>query len=134
MKRHVVPIQLLARISDVTSKEFQRHAIFTIAADKLDPQRVFNALRTDIKKLGDNAAYKLAWFRCGNFISVLISGTPAVTSYVFAFIAKGNQRKLFQCGEVVYEGVSTVKFKTEVDELLQEYAAPSVKHSFGGSC
>lgn len=133
MKEHVVPIQLLARISDVTSKEFQRHAIFTITANSLDPQRVFNALRTDIKKLGDDAAYKLAWFRCDNFITVLMSGTPAATAYVFAFIAKGSQRKLFDGGAVIYEGTSTHKLKLEADKLLKLYAAPSIKHSFGGS-
>lgn len=133
MRKQVVPIQLLARISDVTSKEFQRHAIFTITAKSLDPQRVFNALRTDIKKLGDDASYKLAWFRCDNFITVLMSGTPAATAYVFAFIAKGNQRKLFDGGAVIYEGIGTQKLKLEADKLLKLYAAPSIKHSFGGS-
>jgi hypothetical protein len=133
MKEHVVPIQLLARISDLRDKRFHRHAIFTVSTDNTSPKRVFSTFRADLKKLGINAEHKIVWFRCGNFISVLVSGTPAVTSYVFAFIAKGKQRKLFQCGEVVYEGVGTHKFKTEVDELLQEYTAPSVKHSFGGT-
>jgi hypothetical protein len=133
MTQTAIPIQLATRIADVTSKEHQRHAIFTITANSLDPQKVFNALRTDIKKLGDDASYKLAWFRCDNFITVLMSGTPAATAYVFAFIAKGNQRKLFQSGEVVYEGAGTHKFRAETDELLQQYAAPTVKHSFGGT-
>lgn len=133
MKEHVVPIQLLARISDVTSKEFQRHAIFTVSTDNTSPKRIFSAFRADLKKLGISAQHKVVWFRCGAFITILVSGTSAITNYVFAFIAKGKQRKLFQCGEVVFEGVSTLKFKTEVDELLQEYAAPSVKHSFGGT-
>jgi hypothetical protein len=134
MKKHVVPIQLLARISDLTDKRFHRHAIFTVSADNTSPKRLFSTFRADLKKLGISAEHKIVWFRCGAFITVLVSGTPAITNYVFAFIAKGKQRKLFQCGEVVFEGVSALKFKTEVDELLQEYAAPSVKHSFGGSC
>lgn len=133
MTQTAIPIQLATRIADVTNKELQRHAIFTITANSLDPQRVFNALRTDIKKLGDDAAYRLAWFRCDNFITVLMSGTPAATAYVFAFIAKGNQRKLFDGGAVVYEGISTQKLKLEADKLLKLYAAPSIKHSFGGS-
>ncbi|MCF5713760.1 hypothetical protein I9H06_09195 [Pseudomonas tremae] len=127
------PIQLLARISDVTSKEFQRHAIFTVSADNLNAQRIFSTFRADIKKMGDSAFYKLAWFRCNNFVTVLVSGTPAVTAYVFAFMAKGKQRKLFESGEVVYEGVSTQKFKIETEKLLQRYKFPSVKHSFGGA-
>lgn len=133
MKKQVVPIQLATRIADVTDKQHHRHAIFTITTDKLDPQRVFNAFREDIKRMDESAAYKLAWFRCGNFITVLVSGTPTVTSYTFAFVAKGKQRKLFDGGAVIYEGISTHKFKIEADKLLQEYTAPSVKHSFGGT-
>ena len=133
MKELAVPIQLLARISDVTSKQFHRHAIFTIASDQLDPQKVFGAFRADLRKIGINVQYKLAWFRCENFISVLVSGTPAVTAYVFAFMAKGQSRKLFESGEVKYEGASTHKFVIEANKLLQQYAAPSVKHSFGGT-
>jgi hypothetical protein len=133
MKKHVVPNLLLARISDVTDKRFHRHAIFTVSADRLNPQRIFGAFRADMQKMGEAAAYKLAWFRCDNFITVLVSGTPVATGYVFAFAAKGPQRKLFESGEVVFEGVSTHRFKAEVEELLQHYAAPSVKHSFGGT-
>lgn len=134
MNKSATPIQLLARISDVTTKSFPRHAIFTVSADKVNPERVFNALRVDIKKMGDSAKYKLVWFRCDNFITVLLSGTPTVTSYVFAFVAKGAQRKLFESGTVVYEGISTSKFKAEADKLLLQYKAPAIKHSFGGSC
>lgn len=128
-----VPIQLATRIADVTIKAFPRHAAFIITADMLDPQRVFNAFREDIKRMDESATYKLAWFRCGNFITVLVSGTPTVTSYTFAFVAKGKQRKLFDGGAVIYEGISTHKFKLEADKLLKVYAAPSIKHSFGGS-
>lgn len=134
MNKPATPIQLATRIAAVTSKDFTRHAIFTITADKLNPERIFNALRVDIKKMGDSAKYKLVWFRCDNFITVLVSGTPAVTSYVFAFVAKGAQRKLFESGAVVYEGISTSKFKAEADKLLEQYKAPAIKHSFGGSC
>ncbi|MDA7011303.1 hypothetical protein PI739_02920 [Pseudomonas cerasi] len=133
MTQTVIPIQLATRIADVTSKEFQRHAIFTVSADNLNPQRIFSAFRADIKRMGDRAVYKLAWFRCDNFVTVLVSGTPAVTAYVFAFMAKGKQRKLFESGEVVFEGVSTLKFKIEAEKLLQQYTSPFVKHSFGGT-
>ncbi|KPW16058.1 hypothetical protein ACKUFS_15640 [Pseudomonas cannabina] len=133
MTQTAIPIRLATRIADVTSKEFQRHAIFTIPTDSTSPKRIFSTFRADIKRMGDSAVYKLAWFRCDNFITVLVSGTTAVTSYVFAFIVKGKQRKLFESSEVVFEGVSTLKFKIEAEKLLQQYAAPSVKHSFGGT-
>lgn len=133
MTQTVLPIQLLARISDVTSKEHQRHAIFTISTDNTSPKRIFSTFRADLKKLGISADHTIVWFRCGALITVLVSGAPAITNYAFAFVAKAKSRKLFDSGDVLFEGVSTHKFKAEVGKLLRQYTAPTVKHSFGGS-
>jgi hypothetical protein len=133
MKEHVVPIQLLARISDASSKDFTRYAIFTLSVDDISVKRIFNTFRADLKKVGISGKHKLVWFRCGKFVTVLVSGTPAITNYVFSFVAKGKQRKLFKGGVVVFEGVSLNKFKDEAAKLLKLYSVPAAKHGYGGN-
>lgn len=77
--------------------------------------------------------YKLAWFRSEDTIVVLVSGYPMITHYVYAFAARGGQRKLFEGADILFEGVSVIRLKSEIEVLLAGYAPPAIKHSFGGT-
>lgn len=133
MTQTVIPIQLATRIADVTDKQFHRYALFVIKGPKVSTERIFQTFRGDIRKMTHPNNYKLAWFKSGDSLVVLVSGYPLITNYVYAFTAKGGQRKLFESADVLFEGVGSGRFKSEIDVTLAGYAPPVIKHSFGGT-
>jgi hypothetical protein len=133
MTQTVIPIQLATRIADVTDNQYHRYALFVINGPKGKTERIFQTFRSDIRKMTHPKNYKLAWFKSADSLVVLVSGYPLITNYVYAFAGKGGQRKLFQSADVLFEGVSVGRFKSEIDKLLAGYAPPAIKHSFGGT-
>jgi hypothetical protein len=133
MTQTVVPIQLATRIAEVTDNHYHRYALFVIRGPKVSAERIFQTFRSDIRKMTQPKNYKLAWSKSGDSLVVLVSGYPLIANYVYACVGKGGQRKLFQSADVLFEGVSSGRFKCEIDNLLAGYAPPAIKHSFGGT-
>lgn len=134
MERLVIPAPLAARIAKLVEPA-PRRIIFRIKSDSaIDIQHVLGNFKATVRRVYGEQVYKLAWFNCSDGSHVIaIAGSRPVIAHVKLFLLSKNSLKLFNMGEVLYEGVGSSVFSSTLDNLLEGYSPTLIRHSFGGS-
>jgi len=134
MDKLETPAPLAARIAKL-AEPAPRRIIFKLKSDtSLDIKRILTNFKEVVKRIYGPQYYSIAWFRCKDgSITVAIAGSRPVIAHVELFLTHGRMSRLFESGNILYEGMGAGSFEAHVGRQLRQYEVTAVQHSFGGT-